>query len=211
MDTCPGCGWFDSVECDKCGHKERATFVRCSKCGNLLKFKACRECEARNEPLATSCYACNAPFGGEPRKINHDTKPSNGSILSSSDPWEVVVDSVEVERHEKYGDPTAPATLQVTYYGHRTGVVGNLVYHERHKEWVSLEHGGYAGALARSWWISRFGGSAPATVAEALERDMFLAQSIASITESIRVKQDGKYSRVIGVRLRNRTAVAAGK
>jgi len=89
---------------------------------------------------------------------------------------------VVYNRHEKEG---RPPSLRVTYY------CGLRMF----REWVALEHGGYAGKRARDWWRQRApkGSIPPATVTEALERINELR-----IPRMLRVWINKKYPEILG-------------
>ena len=67
-----------------------------------------------------------------------------------------------------------------------------------YKEWVCFGHEGYAGQKAALWWMSKGGNTpVPATVDEAISR--FSAKELREI-EAIRIRREGEYDRVAGVR-----------
>lgn len=70
------------------------------------------------------------------------------------------------------------------------------------REWVCLDHDGYARRKAEEWWASRFPSdlSVP-TVKDAL-LDLFLGKKIHDRTESITVVKDGKYDKIISYKLK---------
>ena len=66
------------------------------------------------------------------------------------------------------------------------------------REWVCLDHPGYAGGKAQSWYamhVEKLKGGV--TVNDALG-DMFLAQKIHESTKTITVKKQNKYMEIIG-------------
>lgn len=197
-DTCPGCGWFETVQCEVCGVEVRKGTVQCP-CGYLIVGKNCKfeDCGARNQMHAEICVNCNRPFQKIEREIKHNAKPSAASILSNDEPWTVDVTEVEIKRHVKAGSDRA--VLRVVYHGK----------YEQHSEWVCLEHDGYARTKAENWWKRRFKEPAPASVTDAMNR-MFLAQELLAMTQTIRVRQRGKYTEVLSVEIRDeqRAAVA---
>ena len=123
----------------------------------------------------------------ERKRRMHGDKASDRSILSNA-PETHIVSDVKVSRHRK---PGKPDSLVVRY---RCGV-------RFFREWVCLNHEGFAGRKAQLWWIERFGQrkahQGRATVSEALSN--FLTEQVLSdYTKSITVKREGKYLRVIG-------------
>jgi len=109
----------------------------------------------------------------------HGDKVSDKSILSD-EPRTLKVDAVYVSRHVKAGSPDS---LRVQY---RCGM-------GMYREWICLQHEGFAGQKARQWWRLRFGkDKEPVTVGNALQ-NMFLSQQILEWTKTITVKKVGKY------------------
>lgn len=154
--------------------------------------KECPECE---EIVAAGCRIC--PCCGHefpPPAIKHDEKADDVPILRVAEPWEMPVVHVIAGLHKKEGKPDS---LKITY---RNGM-------ESHREWICFEHGGHAAAKAKTWWLRRFGNPIPATAAEALQ-DMFLAHKLTEITESIRVRQSGKFTEILNVKLKDENTSA---
>lgn len=98
------------------------------------------------------------------------------------------VTEVSCRLHTKYGDLTAPPSLQIEY------LCGLSPY----SEYISLQRTGYAREMAERWWYA-MGGRAPVpyTVAQVLQRTAELSDVTAII-----VARDGKYWRVVERRLR---------
>jgi DNA repair protein RadD len=157
-------------------------------CDGEAPAKACPGCQEYVPAGVLECPCCGYQF--PPREIKHEKRATDAPIIlnSKTEPWTIDVEAVEVERHEKQGKPPS---LQVTYHGG---------YHERHREWICLEHTGYAQTKARHWWRRRFGEPIPATVTEAMA-DMFLGNKIQNVTKSITVRWAGKYTEVVGAEL----------
>lgn len=149
--------------------------------------KTCPACREIIHASVRLCPDCGYEF--PPPEIKHAAKAAAAPILSTDKtPWSVDVKRVEVNRHEKKGKPPS---LQVTYYGEL----------ERHREWICFEHAGYAGQKAAGWWKRRFDGPIPTTVLDAMT--LFLADRLQAITKSIKVRQSGKYTEVVGAELRD--------
>jgi len=104
----------------------------------------------------------------------HEAEHSNRNIIGS-EPEVLDVDDVAVSRHRKLGKPDS---LRVQYR------CGMSIF----REWICLDHGGYAERKARRWWWLRFGQleAESITVDEALE-DMLLGHRIAQATGAITV------------------------
>jgi len=116
----------------------------------------------------------------------HDMKASNREILSGESET-TDIDSVSVHRHVK---PGKPDSIRVEY---RCGL-------QVFREWVCLDHEGLAGRSAHNWWRKRFGEPIP-NVTDALS-DMFLADAIKEVTNSITIQRKGKYTEIIGHELK---------
>lgn len=126
----------------------------------------------------------------EREKRLHDAEASNRSILGS-EPEILNVSDVSVHRHRK---PGAPDSIRVQY---RCGL-------STFREWICLDHPGYAGRKSRRWWWVRFGREEAETITvdQALE-DMFLGSRIKDATQTITVVRRGKFTEIIGYTLNN--------
>ena len=175
--------------------------------------KTCPSCREIVPAGVRTCPECGHEF--PIIDIKHTDKAANAPILSSSEPWEILVDSVMVEVHQKRGDPNAPATLQVSYFGHRPEAAGNLAElgAERAREWIAFGHpsGSYARRKAEQWWKSRFDTPVPGSAQEAFASQLFLGVEIKNRTELVRVRQAGKYTEIIGYKLKQPVAMAGGR
>ena len=148
--------------------------------------KMCPQCREMIAPATAQCPACGFEF--PPREIVHDTKASTEPILSH--PHTVAITDVETQIHKKEGKPDS---LQVNYWDGK---------HE-YREWVCLEHKGYAAMKAAQWWRRRFTDPVPATVAEAKE-DLYLDTRIKERTAALTVVKRGKYFEILDVVLRTK-------
>jgi len=121
----------------------------------------------------------------EKEKRLHGTKVSKKSVLSS-EPETYKVDAVHVNRHRKEGSPDS---IRIQY---RCGL-------SMFREWICLDHSGYAGQHAQTWWRQRFEvkkRGKKQTVDDALE-NLFLTQELLEWTKTITVKRKGKYFEII--------------
>ena len=164
--------------------------------GSGLKtvMATCNECRESFSRSIRRCPACGWEIpkqeverleAVEKERRMHGDKASKRSIISM--PEAHAVDSVTVSRHKK---PGSPDSLKVQY---RCGL---SVF----REWVCLDHEGYAGRNAKQWWVKRSLGTSKAgaaTVNSALE-DMFLSQSLLDWTKTITVRKNGKYFEIVG-------------
>ena len=127
------------------------------------------------------------------RKL-HEAEASRRSILGT-EPEEVKVDAVTVHRHRKQGSPDS---VVVQY---RCGL-------STFREWICLDHDGFAQKKARAWWARRFGvPAARAVTVDDAVSDLFAAKTIESVTEAITVVRRGKHSEIVGHKLRAKVAV----
>ena len=120
----------------------------------------------------------------ERKRKMHEAERSNTSIISA-EPEDLSVDDVAVHRHRKFNKPDS---IRVQY---RCGMT-------TFREWICLDHEGYAGATARRWWSRRFGKEEADTISvdEALE-DMLLGNRIKGVTNTITVVRRGKHVEIL--------------
>jgi DNA repair protein RadD len=157
--------------------------------GGSVVNATCKQCQESFSRATRKCPACGWEIPKqeierldevERQRRLHGDKASKKSILSSQ-PETYKVDSVIVERHRKEGSPDS---LRVKY------VCGLSMF----REWVCLDHDGFAGRKAREWWVKRFNGMS--TVDEALE-NMFVTQRLLEWTKAITVRRKGKYFEIV--------------
>lgn len=129
----------------------------------------------------------------EREKRLHEAEASNRSILGS-EPEELEVNDVTVTRHRK---PGKPDSIRVQY---RCGL-------STFREWICLDHGGFAESKARKWWGERFGWDEAKTITvdEALQ-DMFLSERLRNATNTITVIRKGKHSEIINYSITRQVA-----
>ncbi len=170
-----------------CVESGKVKLALCGSCGNSFSWsvRTCPFCgweipkqEIEREEAATR------------EKRMHESMAAQKNILGS-EPEELEVDSVSVHRHLK---PGRPDSLRVQYRCGLTTV----------REWICLDHDGFAGQKAKRWWLNRFGEveSRTMTVSKALE-DMFLAERILDATSSITVIRRDKNYEILGYKLSN--------
>ncbi len=145
-------------------------------------FRVCPDCETRCAAAARTCFNCGHPFPAPIAKVS--IASSKLAIVARfAEPQWINVSKTLYGRHKKEGKPDS---LVVTY---ACGLA-------QHREWVALEHGGYARQKACSWWQRRVPGQhVPANVEEALELAPSLPTPIA-----IQVRPVGKYTEIVGVK-----------
>jgi DNA repair protein RadD len=163
------------IDCMEYGE---VSLYTCAECGDVFS-RAVRKCSNCGWEIP-KIEAERMEAEDRERKM-HEAKAAQRNILGS-EPELLVVDAVEVHRHKKEGSPDS---IRVEY---RCGL-------SHHREWICLDHPGFAGRKAREWWRNRFGDPVP-TVNEALE-DMFLNYRILGVTKSITVVKRGKFWEII--------------
>jgi DNA repair protein RadD len=143
--------------------------------------KVCPECQTINALAARVCIECGYVFPAP--EVQLEATATTRPILSTARPEWLDVGAVSYHRHEK---PGRPPSLRVDYH---CGLV-------LHREWVCLEHEGYAGQKAAAWWRRRDGSSdIPSTVDEALSRTEELRRPV-----QIAVRPNGRFTEVVHAR-----------
>lgn len=166
---------------------KRVAMATCAKCRESFS-RAIRKCPACDWEIPK--LEMERLEAEERERRMHSDKPSRREILSGV-PETFKVDGVMISRHRKKGSellPSAsPDSLLVRY---RCGL-------KIFREWICLDHEGYAGQKAQAWWVRRLGRQRRlVTVNDALE-DMLVAPAINEWTQTITVRKEGKYNRII--------------
>lgn len=170
--------------------------IDCLDSGDV-KLEVCQQCEEVFSRAVRKCPKCGWEIPKvevERREAEERQRNMNSTVASQAEilqtiPHILPVDDVIVSIHSK---PDRPDSLCVTYI---TGI-------SAYKEWICLDHDGFAGMHARKWWARRFGpvSAAKANVKEAAS-DLFLQSELKRITKSITVVREGKYDRIVGYEL----------
>lgn len=153
----------------------------------------CREVFARGVRICPKCgweipkQVIEERERVEAERRMHEERAAQLAILGST-PTEYKVDSVAVTRHSKNGVDS----LCVSY---RCGV-------SMYREWICLNHAGFAREKAERWWRARFGEKAVVPSVDEALADMFLGYSISQVTESITVVKRGKYNEILYYKLK---------
>jgi DNA repair protein RadD len=143
--------------------------------------KVCPACQRINPLAARVCADCSYVFPAP--DVQLEATATTRPILSTGRPEWRDVGAVTYHRHDK---PGRPPSLRVDYH---CGLV-------RHREWVCLQHEGYAGTKAAAWWQQRAGNSVtPGSVDEALARTEELRQPV-----QIAVRRNGRFTEVVYAR-----------
>lgn len=114
--------------------------------GGEAPAKECPQCRALIAAGYGSCPLCGYVFP-PPDRQQHDTKASTASVLSQAETNEYEVKEMSYGVHTKKGaGPDAPRSLRVEY---------EVGWNRWVKEWICVEHHGYARGKAETWWLQR--------------------------------------------------------
>lgn len=154
---------------------------RKGKGGGMAPVRICEVCGTYNHASVRFCISCGQEF---PRILKIGDQASTEALLVAEkkpDPVFAIfkVDSITYHEHRK---ENRPPSLVVTY---QCGL-------RSFKEWVCLEHGGFAGKKARDFWRKSAGTEPPDTIAEAITRLPEL-----HIPTGIQVEIKQKYDEVV--------------
>jgi len=129
---------------------------RKGKGGGVAPVRLCEACGTYNHASVRFCVECGAEFPREVKILQH---AGTDVLISDGAPKTEVfkVDRVIYGEHRKEG---RPPTIQVSYF------CGLRMF----KEWICLEHEGYAGKKSRDWWRDRSEEEPPLTTAGALTK-----------------------------------------
>ena len=158
--------------------------------GGEAPHKKCPECGAKMHPKSAYCADCGYVFPEEPA---HAATASAKPIMRDEAACQAYDDlHVSYAEHHKPGSPTS---LRVSYHAGMRVVA---------REWVCLEHQGFANSKARLWWRQRAGSQVepPATIAEALLRTDELRTP-----STILIDETQPYPTIIGVKFDERHTV----
>lgn len=143
--------------------------------------KTCPDCRSILPAATRTCPDCGHEFPPPEPKI--EATASDLAVLSNGRPEWVKVADVSYRRHEK---PGKPPSLRVDY---RCGLL-------LHREWVCIEHGGFAREKAVAWWRRRAPGlPVPMTVDDALAQ----TERLRAPAE-IAVRPSGRFTEVVDAR-----------
>jgi superfamily II DNA or RNA helicase len=117
--------------------------------------KICEACGVYNHARVRFCTNCNNEFEFQVKIV---AKPGTEELIKSNLPIIEIfdVDKVIYNAHNKLG---SPQSMKVTYFCNM----------QMFKEFICLEHGGYAKRIAHEWWKKRHNTEAPKTTQEALQ------------------------------------------
>ncbi len=145
----------------------------------ITPVKVCEKCREPSPIYAKVCDFCLLEFPIIEREIKHDTEAFEGAIMSTDiKPKRVEVNKVTYTRHKKLGGTDS---LKVTYF---------IGFKEVAREWVCLEHSGFAKNKANGWWKRFHEGEDLPTIEEALKVEPYIPQAVW-------LKKNGKYKEII--------------
>nr|MBA3937463.1 zinc ribbon domain-containing protein [Planctomycetota bacterium] len=121
--------------------------------------KECPQCHALIAAGFATCPQCGHAFP-PPQAAVHEAVASTAGILTGQPTLtEFAVRDVTYAVHQKRGaPPDAPRTLRVEY---------EVALGRYQREWICVEHSGYARGKAERWWAARTAQPLPTTAAEA--------------------------------------------
>lgn len=133
---------------------------------------------------ARTCHCCGYIFPPSD-EVKITATAADAPVLSKGEATWRTVTKRRFDYHE--GKSEKPPSVRVTYFCGLTQM----------REWLCIQHSGYAKAKAHKWWLHHGGQRPlPATVMEWLER-----QREVSETAEISVRPDGKYWTVVDHRV----------
>jgi DNA repair protein RadD len=151
--------------------------------GGTAPVKECYTCHCYNHASATVCFNCGTEF---PRLAKIQITASSKEVMKTAIALPVVEDFV-VDRvtYAPYNrGASGIPTMQVTYF----------CKFRMFKEWVCLEHTGYARGKAERWWAERSGGlETPATVDLAMTR----LPELTRVPKGLKVCTSSKYPEIL--------------
>ena len=156
---------------------------------DTVRAKACPNCGSLVALPTLTCPDCGHEW--DRKEVELATRPERDAAVMSSemeDRW-IDVTRVDAFRHDK---PDGPPSLRIEY------LCGFTTY----REWVTIEHHGFAGEKAKTWWRVATGDAAPSDV------DGCLAawDEVSPDRAWVQVKRDGKYWTVVARRFERRGA-----
>ncbi len=143
--------------------------------------RVCPSCYEINHAGARRCIKCGMEF---PRKAKVFVA-GDESIVAKAEKF-----NVKSASYQRWAGKDGKQDTLMAEYELDTG---DEPIRRRVREWICLEHGGYAGKKAREWWTSASHQDFPSSIYEALE-----IINVIGIGEvlSVKVKKDGKYDKV---------------
>jgi DNA repair protein RadD len=148
-----------------------------------IPLKVCPSCYAEVFVSKRLCEHCSHEFPPPTKTRKANAEASSLDIISKQPQ---VIEIHERKICQYFSRRTEQKMLRVDYFDRKS-------IQPVASEFICLEHVGRARHMAERWWeLHTRGMVTPVTVAEALEKLSFLREP-----RTIRVKQDGKYARVV--------------
>jgi DNA repair protein RadD len=154
--------------------------------------KECPECQALIATAFQRCPQCGYEFP-PPERQKHEAKASTAGVLSGQHTdIDHAVRSVYYAVHTKRGaDENAPKSLRVEY---------EIGWGQWQKEWVYVEHQGFARRKAEAWWGERSQEPCPTSAADAV--DLATHGYLAEPTHiTVRETAGEEFPRIVACRL----------
>jgi len=129
------------------------------KGGGSAPVKICEACGTYNHASVRFCISCGKEF---PKEVKINARAGTEELIAPNTPKPMKVEVFKVDRvtYHRHSKADRPDSLQVSYF------CGLRMF----REWVCLEHDGYAAKRARDWWRTRSEDEPPETISDALEK-----------------------------------------
>ena len=143
-----------------------------------IPVKICEACGVYNHARVRFCCNCQNEFKFEVKIV---ARPGTEELIKSDEP---IIETFEVNKviYNAHNKISSPPMLKVSY------MCGMHLF----KEYVCLEHEGYAGRKARDWWRKVHSSEAPKTTKDALQ---FVSQLRAP--KRVKVWLNRKYPEIL--------------
>lgn len=149
-----------------------------------VRAKECPSCGCLHAIQARVCSDCGYEW---PVAAVHAARADTAAVMvrEVEAEWHPV-NRVEAHVHQKR-DGNGPPTLRVEYW---SGI-------SCHREWITLDHGGFAGDKARAWWRLMTGQTSADGISVHLAASEIEEELSAIDCVAVRVKRDGQYWRIV--------------
>lgn len=167
--------------------------IREKQAGNqAAPVKECPECQEVIHASYAACPECGFAFPVPERQPHNGEASKQGILTGEAEETEFEVLDVFYNVHvKKDADEHAPRSMRVDY---RVGL------NEWQREWVCVEHSGFARKKAHDWWKHR----SPDSVPETAERAVEIAEGgglAAPLKITVRTVAGEKFSRIVDCEL----------
>jgi DNA repair protein RadD len=148
--------------------------------------RICPSCFEINHAGARRCVKCGLEF---PRKAKV-LIATKESVLTKAE-----VLKVSETTYSRWGGKDGRQDTLMAEYTIESD--DDSAFKRRVRQWICIEHEGWAGKKAHEWWMAKSRNAFPSSIDEALE--IINVVGLAETTE-IKVKKDGKYDKVVYVK-----------